>query len=151
MRKFIVLIFALVVGFSVDANEVCSITEKDTSDAKSVLKHSDEYIEQLNNISFLSFKDVNTTAEVAASLMEEKEQLKVHFSAISDSAKAIVHGNTGCSAREWNTILFNTATSIRMMEDLERFSLINECKVCWFSVVVLGQSHENLTVKLKSL
>ncbi|MFV1468038.1 hypothetical protein VBY75_10180 [Idiomarina sp. HB] len=150
MLRVLVLIFLATIS-SANANDACSFTEKDTTDARSILKHSDEYIGLLNDITLGSFKGINTTAETAVSLIEEREKLKANFSIISDSAKAIVNGKTDCSAREWNAILFNTAASIRMMADLERFGLIKECKVCWFSVVVLHQSHENLAVKLKGL
>ena len=151
MKKLLVVFFSLFSAISANANEVCSITKNDISDANSILEHSTDYLEQLNAISFLSFKGLNTSAETAASLMEEKEQLKANFTNIVNSASAIAQRSTECAAREWNTILFSTATSIRMMEDLERFNLIKDCEVCWFSVVVLNQSYEKLSEKLNKL
>ena len=148
---FLCLFISFAHANSSEQSKLCSVTSKDVKDSAWLKGAVIDYIDDLKDINSLSFKDKNIQANVAVSLIEEKEILIAAFNDILSSLKKLEGKNTRCSIKEWTFIAQKISNSLRYMDDLESYKLIKECKACYFDMEGSYIAFGNINNKLKTI
>ncbi len=131
--------------------KLCSITSADVKDANLIEDIVLKYLDLLDRVNSFSFREKSIDAETSVSLVEEKDIVKRNLGNVLISARKIKKNKSSCSLKEWVIISQHISTSIRMMDDFERFELIDECKTCIFDMVGIGVAYRNINIKLSTL